>query len=135
MRSLPLLSAVFLMSTGFLAGATPVFAQVTVDLHALQALPERPGAGRPSRPTLSVTPNRPTVATRETPVAPAPTGPTPNAPAPAAPPAAQPAMPENVPDTASICCVSASAKKLPISLVLAIYCESYLTELQSISKP
>lgn len=90
------------MTAGFLAGATPVFAQVTVDLHALQALPERPGAGRPSRPTLSVTPNRPTVATRETPVAPAPTGPTPNAPAPAAPPVAQPAMPENVPDTASI---------------------------------
>jgi outer membrane protein OmpA-like peptidoglycan-associated protein len=101
MRSLPLLSAVFLTA------ATPALAQVTVDLHALQALPDRPGASRPSRPTLSVTPNRPSLATREAPAARTAAPPGANATAPAsaassAPAAPQPAMPENVPDTASI---------------------------------
>jgi outer membrane protein OmpA-like peptidoglycan-associated protein len=100
MRSLPFLSVLFLTA------ATPGFAQVTVDLHALQALPERPGPSRPSRPTVTVAPNRPAVVMREAPAtnpaAPAPAASRPAAPAPAAPQAAQPAMPQSVPDTASI---------------------------------
>jgi outer membrane protein OmpA-like peptidoglycan-associated protein len=108
MRPLPLLSAVFVTA------AAPVFAQVTVDLHALQALPERPAASRPARP-----PSQPTYApapftAREAPRATQPASP-PNQSAPAEParsqtaptaptqaPAAQPAVPETVPDVASI---------------------------------
>jgi outer membrane protein OmpA-like peptidoglycan-associated protein len=86
MRSLPILSAVFMTA------ATPVIAQVTVDLRALQALPERPAAGHPPRPTTSVAPNPPAVATREAPAA------IQAVPAPAPPPA----MPDSVPDTATI---------------------------------
>jgi outer membrane protein OmpA-like peptidoglycan-associated protein len=86
MRSLPILGAVFLTT------ATPVFAQVTVDLHALQALPDHPAASHPPRsasaPHMT---NRPTVVTREAPAT-----------APAAPATPQPAMPESVPDTATI---------------------------------
>jgi outer membrane protein OmpA-like peptidoglycan-associated protein len=89
MRALPILSAVFLTT------ATPVFAQVTVDLHALQALPERPTASRPSHPPPSVALSKPPVASK-TPVAPREA--TPAAPA----PAPEPAMPENVPQTAAI---------------------------------
>jgi outer membrane protein OmpA-like peptidoglycan-associated protein len=89
MRALLILFAVFL------SAATPVFAQVTVDLHALQALPDRPSASRPPRPpppvTLNKTPaaSKPPIAAREQ---------TPTAPA----PAPQPAMPENIPETAAI---------------------------------
>lgn len=91
-----------------LTAAAPVFAQVTVDLHALQALPERPAAARPTRqqpqaqqqtlpsplvPSPSVNPRdaTPQLATREAPSA------TPQQAAPA-----QPAMPEAVPDVATI---------------------------------
>ncbi len=118
MRPLPILSAVLLTA------ATPVFAQVTVDLHALQALPDHPPASHPSRgtaasavrrpsraepaaPTTAAAPNHSSVAAREAPAA------APNqsslaareAPGPAVaipPAAAQPAMPENVPPTAAI---------------------------------
>lgn len=98
MRRLPVISALFLTA------ATPGFAQVTVDLHALQALPDRPPASHPFRsaPTsaankpsrkapASVVPNQPAVAAREAPAAAA-----------TAPPAPQPAMPETVPQTAAI---------------------------------
>jgi outer membrane protein OmpA-like peptidoglycan-associated protein len=87
MRPLPILSAVFLTM------ATPVFAQVTVDLHALQALPDRPAPiiHAPRAAPVAVVPNRPIVATRTVPAT-----------APAAPPAAQPALPEAAPTTASI---------------------------------
>jgi outer membrane protein OmpA-like peptidoglycan-associated protein len=104
MRPLSILSAVFLTAT------TPVFAQVTVDLHALQGLPDQPAATRPSRPAPApVVRNRPTVATREAPVA-APHEAAAAAPQKAATAAAQeaataaprPALPESVPDTASI---------------------------------
>lgn len=91
MRPLPLLSAIFVTA------ATPVFAQVTVDLHALQALPERPAAARPTRqqaqqqtvpsPPVTARDAAPQLATRE---------------APSATPPAQPAMPEAVPDVATI---------------------------------
>ncbi len=84
-----------------LTAPVPVFAQVTVDLHALQALPERPTATRPSHPPPSVPLGKPPVAVNNPPVVqskppvatlePAPT-----------PPAAQPAMPETVPQTAAI---------------------------------
>jgi outer membrane protein OmpA-like peptidoglycan-associated protein len=73
----------------FLTAATPVFAQVTVDLHALQALPEHPAVSRPLRPTPPAAVSKPPVATGE--AAPA-----------ASPPAPRPAMPENVPQTAAI---------------------------------
>ena len=99
--------------------ATPVFAQVTVDLHALQALPDRPPASRPGRPAPSfVAPKAPAVARRE----PLPTPPVPPSapstaqstlppvppvahaapPASAERPAPQPALPETVPQTATI---------------------------------
>jgi outer membrane protein OmpA-like peptidoglycan-associated protein len=92
-----------ILSAVILTAATPAFAQVTVDLHALQALPDNPSAthGPRAAPSYGPTsaeptsygpgPNRTTVVTREAP-----------RPAPAAPPAAQPAMPESIPDTASI---------------------------------
>jgi outer membrane protein OmpA-like peptidoglycan-associated protein len=118
MRRFPVISAVLLTA------ATPVFAQVTVDLHALQALPDHPPASHPSRgtaasavrrpsraepaaPTTAAAPNHSSVAAREAPAA------APNqsslaareAPGPAVaipPAAAPPAMPENVPPTADI---------------------------------
>jgi outer membrane protein OmpA-like peptidoglycan-associated protein len=85
MRALLILSAVFVTV------AAPVFAQVTVDLHALQALPERPAAGQPARPRPQAGPNSPTVVTRVAPISP-----------PAVTPAPQPVLPEAVPQTASI---------------------------------
>ena len=90
MRPLPILSAVFLTM------ATPVFAQVTVDLHALQALPDHRTASRPPRPA---SPSGPAVAAARAPVVAAPVV---AAPAPASPQAPRPALPEGVPDTASI---------------------------------
>jgi outer membrane protein OmpA-like peptidoglycan-associated protein len=111
MHRVPIMSAVFLTA------AAPVFAQVTVDLHALQALPEHPAAVHPSRPAPAVTASKPSsaapgVAARG---ATAPTGSALNAvapnqpsvamreaPAPAAPAAPQPAMPESVPENADI---------------------------------
>ena len=65
MRLLPILSGVFLTV------ATPVLAQVTVDLHALQALPERPAAGRPSRTAPTVAPRTPVAAAPRPPGQPA----------------------------------------------------------------
>jgi outer membrane protein OmpA-like peptidoglycan-associated protein len=93
MRPLPILSAVFLTS------ATPVFAQVTIDLHALQALPDHSTAHRPTHtvPSAAV-PNRPAVVMREMPP-----------PSPGVPPSLQPVMPENVPDTATIAPVTPPA--------------------------
>jgi outer membrane protein OmpA-like peptidoglycan-associated protein len=99
---MPILSAVLLTA------ATPAVAQVTVDLRALQALPDHPASGRVARPkpyapapsapaASTAAPNRATVVTRE-PQAPR----EPQAAAPAVPPAPQPAMPETMPDTASI---------------------------------
>jgi outer membrane protein OmpA-like peptidoglycan-associated protein len=89
-----------ILSMVFLTAATPVLAQVTVDLHALQALPEHPTATRPSRPLVPAAPRPPaTIAARQAPAAsPATT-----------PPAPQPAMPEAVPDTASIAPISPPA--------------------------
>jgi outer membrane protein OmpA-like peptidoglycan-associated protein len=88
MRALPILTAVFLTA------AAPVFAQVTVDLHALEALPERPAAGQPARPRPRVVPNGPTVVTRVAPIV--------RAPAASPTPQPQPALPEAEPQTASI---------------------------------
>lgn len=97
MRPLLKLSAVFLIAaTPFaipLAGSAS--AQVTVDLHALQALPDHPGPSRPARAAPSSTsaaaplPAPAAVAKQQTP----------DAATPASPP---PALPEAVPDTASI---------------------------------
>jgi outer membrane protein OmpA-like peptidoglycan-associated protein len=131
MRLLPLLSAVLLTA------ATPAFAQVTVDLHALQALPDHPApadrqgeyqasaehqASRashlPRAEPASITPNRPTVATREAPAASPPAASPPAASPPAAsppaaslgaPPATKPVIPESVPATASIAPVTPQA--------------------------
>lgn len=96
MRILPIISAVFLTV------ATPVVAQVTVDLHALQALPEHPGTSHAARPaqqaatstrTTAATPPTGGTQTVVTRVAPLTTQ---------QPPAPQPSLPEAVPDTASI---------------------------------
>jgi outer membrane protein OmpA-like peptidoglycan-associated protein len=89
MRPLLILSAILLTA------ATPVFAQVTVDLHALQALPDHRTAIRPPRTAPApVARTHPAVVAKQTPTA---------APAASAtPPAPQPAMPESVPTTASI---------------------------------
>jgi outer membrane protein OmpA-like peptidoglycan-associated protein len=78
--------------------ASPGHAQATIDLHALQALPnrsapDRPSSSHPARPApQSAAPV--TSASRESPA----TSPS-QAPRPEAP---QPALPENVPDTAAI---------------------------------
>jgi outer membrane protein OmpA-like peptidoglycan-associated protein len=87
MRPLLTLSALLLLS------AVPALAQVTVDLHALQALPERHGASGTIR-QATAPPSR---------VASAP----PAAAAVAAPPASapaapQPALPDSAPQTASV---------------------------------
>jgi outer membrane protein OmpA-like peptidoglycan-associated protein len=83
MRSLSILSAVFLTA------ATPVFAQVTVDLHALQALPDHRVTTRPPRSVPLTAPGPQAVAKPEAPVA-------------ATQTPAQPAMPETIPDVATI---------------------------------
>jgi outer membrane protein OmpA-like peptidoglycan-associated protein len=83
-----------------LTTAAPVFAQVTVDLHALQALPERQTATRPSRPP-SVAAGKPPVAVNKPPAVQSQPAVAAQEPAPT-PPAPQPAMPENVPQTAAI---------------------------------
>lgn len=83
---MPFLSAILLTM------ATPVLAQVTVDLHALQALPNNVPASHVSRPAPMVVQRSPAVVTsREAPAVRQP-----------APSPAQPAMPENAPDTAII---------------------------------
>jgi outer membrane protein OmpA-like peptidoglycan-associated protein len=84
-----------------LTAAAPVFAQVTVDLHALQALPDHPTATRPSRPPPSVVPGKPSVAVINPPVVQSKPQVATQETAPA-PPAPQPTMPENVPQTAAI---------------------------------
>ena len=101
MRPLPILplsifSAVFMVAA--IPAASPGFAQVTVDLHALQALPNRPmpdrSTARPAHaaPPSSASTGAPmTSAKREAPAA---------NPSPAEAP--QPALPQTVPDTASI---------------------------------
>jgi outer membrane protein OmpA-like peptidoglycan-associated protein len=109
MRPLPLLSAIFVTA------ATPVVAQVTVDLHALQALPDRAAPARPTRqpppqpPPQTVT-RTPEVAVRETPAPTSAQPPTSLQPAPSNQPAtsaqpetpARPAMPGTAPDIAAI---------------------------------
>jgi outer membrane protein OmpA-like peptidoglycan-associated protein len=101
MRPLPKPRAVSLIAatlTPFAAilAAGVAYAQVTVDLHALQALPEHPAAGKAiSRPASAPA------------SAPAATAKLATSAKPAAPPAVtpgtpQPALPEGVPDTASI---------------------------------
>lgn len=86
-----------------LTASTPAFAQVTVDLHALQALPERPLGRSPSRPAPSTGPAAPTTVTRVSPANPQTTNPpTTNPPTANLPPVAQPAMPESIPETATI---------------------------------
>lgn len=109
MRPLPILKAVFLIAATKLA--TPAFAQVTVDLHALQALPDRPAPSRPARAAPSSpagaaqsSPSAPASAalTAVNPAAPANATPAAATPAAATPDAPQPALPEAVPDTASI---------------------------------
>jgi outer membrane protein OmpA-like peptidoglycan-associated protein len=101
MRILPIFSAVFLTV------ASPVAAQVTVDLHALQALPQRPGTGHAARPAQQASPGHP-VPNAQTTAAPPSTGSTQTAitrvpPLTAQQPSAvQPDLPEAVPDTAAI---------------------------------
>ncbi|MFL5284265.1 MAG: OmpA family protein [Rhodopila sp.] len=110
-----------------MATASPALAQVTVDLHALQALPERPAhipaphpapsaVSRPSAPIANATPTPSVAATAPSATAAAPSAtaaaPSATAAAPsataAAPPATAtkppplPAMPETVPNTAMI---------------------------------
>jgi outer membrane protein OmpA-like peptidoglycan-associated protein len=84
-----------------LTAAAPVYAQVTVDLHALQALPDHPTATRPSHSPSSAAPGKPPVAVNNPPVVRSKPPVATQEPAPA-PPAPQPGMPENVPQTAAI---------------------------------
>jgi outer membrane protein OmpA-like peptidoglycan-associated protein len=128
MRPLPILSAVFLTA------ATPVLAQVTVDLHALQALPDHSTVSRPVHappPVAARTPPSdaahvppsvaasaaPSVAAHAAPsvAASAPTVHGPAAPeaAAAAPAGARPALPEAVPDTAAIAPIAPPAAPPP----------------------
>ncbi len=106
MRILPIFCAVFLTA------ATPGLAQVTVDLHALQALPEHPGTSRAARPVQQATPNTqgtaaiPSAASTQTAIARV------APPTTQQPQAVQPALPETIPDTATI---TAIAPALPSS--------------------
>jgi outer membrane protein OmpA-like peptidoglycan-associated protein len=84
-----------------LTAAAPAFAQVTVDLHALQALPDHPTPAHPSHPPPSVALGKPSVAVNNPPVVQGKPPVATQEPAPT-PPAPQPAMPENVPQTAAI---------------------------------
>ena len=93
MRPLLILSAVLLTS------ATSAFAQVTVDLHALEALPQHRETGHLSRPER---PAGPAVATARAPVVQAPAPIQVPASTRATPATPQPPMPDAVPDTASI---------------------------------
>ncbi len=86
MRLIPTLSAVLL------SAASPALGQVTLDLHALQALPDRPPAHQSPRPVTTIAPRAPAVASAT--VKP----PQPSTPQPAAPPA----MPQAEPPTASL---------------------------------
>jgi outer membrane protein OmpA-like peptidoglycan-associated protein len=108
MRPLLILSAILLTS------ATPAFAQVTVDLHALQALPDHSAPSHPAR-REPVVRSHPKVATKKVPAAepataakqapaPGPAVAAKQAPptAPATSPSPQPAVPESVPALASI---------------------------------
>jgi outer membrane protein OmpA-like peptidoglycan-associated protein len=102
MRLLPILSAVLLTA------ATPGLAQVTVDLHALQALPNNPGPSRPSRPEppRAAAPRKSAAPSAEASTAPSAAPSAQAAAKPAVPPptqaAPQPALPESVPTTAAI---------------------------------
>ena len=111
MRPISILSAVFLTA------AVPVSAQVTVDLHALQALPDNRDAGRPSAaplpPSHSQAPHSPASRAQGSRQNTSPPGAAPQAPLltrtapatvvpPPAPSAPRPSMPENVPATAAI---------------------------------
>ena len=112
-----------------LIGSMPAVAQVTVDLHALQALPESGSAApaprrivpqppRPSPPRSAVeVPATPSVSGRASgtastggTTAPAPSAALPPGTAAAAPPAVPPALPQQVPATASIAPVPAPAE-------------------------
>ena len=113
MHPLPKPSAVSLIAAATLApiavtlAVGVAFAQVTVDLHALQALPDRPATGRAVPHQTSSAVSAPTSGSAP---APAPTAKLVTAAKPAtapeatpqAPQPAQPALPEGVPDTASI---------------------------------
>ncbi len=111
-----------------LIGSMPAVAQVTVDLHALQALPESgslapaprrivPQPPRPSPPRSAVeAPTTPSASARGSgtasaggTTAPAPLAAPPAGTAAVAPPAVPPALPQQVPATASIAPVPAPA--------------------------
>jgi outer membrane protein OmpA-like peptidoglycan-associated protein len=93
-----------------LTAGTPAVAQVTVDLHALQALPERAGAGTGAIPA----PRRVAPLPRQVPVNPGAVASAPTTtvlppisspattPSAATPPAAQPVLPQSVPNVAAI---------------------------------
>jgi outer membrane protein OmpA-like peptidoglycan-associated protein len=106
-RLLPVLSVVVL------SAVTPAYAQVTVDLHALQALPGQNSAPAPTR----VTP-RPAQRPAVRPLAEATTPgaeKSESAPAPVATanPAVQPALPQSVPVTASIAPIPPAPEAAP----------------------
>src|ERR1700761_9021726 len=88
MRVLPTLT-VAILPAAILATAGSACAQVTVDLHALQALPERPAAAQPARPHYQSAPQAttttPPVINRVAPLAQPPAGPAPSAPVASAP--------------------------------------------------
>lgn len=90
MRPLPILCVVLLFAVA------PVSAQVTVDLHALQALPDSHGKSSLTRQAPQPLPRGATVIRREAPTPPPPT----EARSPTASP--QPEMPGTVPPTSSI---------------------------------
>jgi len=87
MRILPILSAVFLTAV------TPASAQVTLDLHALQALPDHRETIHTSRAAPPAVRKPAAMATREVPATSA---------RPTSTPAAQPALPAGVPETATV---------------------------------
>lgn len=85
-----------------LLAANPVLAQVTVDLHALQALPEHPGAVQVPHAFVSVAPRAPAPQAPAPLAASAPSAATVKLSATPPPAAARPALPDTAPETAMV---------------------------------
>jgi len=101
MRPMPILCAILMFA------ATPALAQVTLDLHALQALPDHPPAHQAQRPVMTVAPRMPAppapvLAIGSATPAPAAASVSASAKPPAAAPAAPPALPQTEPQTATL---------------------------------
>ncbi len=101
-----MMRSLLILGVGVLAAAIPAAAQVTVDLHALQALPEQA-----SPPPRTAAAPRPPAHPHEKAAAPAPAAPPPPMVSKTAP--TQPALPESTPATATIAPIPPAPEAAP----------------------